>query len=94
MQPLEKTLRNQLERTIKTAREHTSNLSALHQSKKTTRSKKHHKNERKTATCESTQVAVFIMAERGRFELPVACATIDFESITFGLSDTSPQNFS
>ena len=31
-----------------------------------------------------------IMAEGGRFELPVACATTDFESVTFGLSDTPP----
>ena len=30
------------------------------------------------------------MAEGGRFELPVACATTDFESVTFGLSDTPP----
>ncbi len=32
-----------------------------------------------------------IMAEGGRFELPVACATTDFESVTFGLSDTPPR---
>lgn len=30
------------------------------------------------------------MAEGGRFELPVACATTDFESVTFGRSDTPP----
>ncbi len=30
------------------------------------------------------------MAEGGRFELPVGCPTTDFESVTFGLSDTPP----
>ena len=39
-------------------------------------------------SCEST--LLFCMAEGGRFELPVACATTDFESVTFGLSDTPP----
>ena len=31
------------------------------------------------------------MAEGGRFELPVACATTDFESVTFDHSDTPPK---
>ena len=33
---------------------------------------------------------VFLMAEGGGFEPPVACATTDFESVTFGRSDTPP----
>ncbi len=34
---------------------------------------------------------LFYMAEGGRFELPVTCATTDFESVTFGRSDTPPK---
>lgn len=36
---------------------------------------------------------LILLAEGGRFELPVACATTDFESVTFGLSDTPPWVF-
>ena len=34
---------------------------------------------------------LFCMAEGGRFELPVGCPTTDFESVTFGRSDTPPR---
>ncbi len=35
----------------------------------------------------------FNMAEGGGFEPPVACTTTDFESVTFGRSDTPPWVF-
>ena len=39
------------------------------------------------------QLPALTMAERRGFEPRVACATTDFESVTFGLSDTSPYLF-